>query len=523
MKPSTGIPRSLQRDVTLGVPIDHDYRTLAGAGMNRHEAIAVALERGIADGRIAMGARLPTVRSLSAQLGVSGATVAAAYKLLRERGWTRGEVGRGTFVVAQPSRTFARSEGTTLSMHHNAQAAVVRAPWRRRAVLGSAARLKSLHPDALDCTSGKPDPLLFPADIIHRSFRTAVDETDVRDLQYASPEPVPELAEVLRQRFDRDGISTSGAGFVVGSSAQQLMVLSLTIVPTLLGRESRIVAVEEPGYQTVYDAFEQMGYRLVGMRLDKEGALPHSLESALAAGAHAVLFTPRAQNPYGASWTPARLRDLARVLAAYPNVVAIEDDQFADLARARPGSLINEPQVSERVVYIRSFAKSIAPDVRIAAAMARPRILNLLAEAKSFTDGWSPRLSQRALARLLSDSLLDEALANAREQYGRRRSRARAILAERLSPIGGTVSGDDGLNLWIQLRPGTDAGDVLERAAALGVLCSPGEPFFIRPGRNDVLRMSISGVDEAGAIAAAERLAEAVLDTTTGHARTIPI
>jgi GntR family transcriptional regulator/MocR family aminotransferase len=236
-----------------------------------------------------------------------------------------------------------------------------------------------------------------------------------------------------------------------------------------------------------------------------------------------VLFTQRAQNPYGVAWSPARRHALAQVLATYPGVVVIEDDQFADLAHAHPGSLLNEPQISERVVYIRSFAKSIAPDLRVAVAVARPRILNLLIEAKSFFDGWSPQLSQRALANMLTDPALDDALAYARAQYDLRRSVARTILTERLGPVGGIVSGDDGLNLWIHLGPGADAGEVLEQAAALGVVCSPGEPFYIRPGRNDALRMSISGVDEAGAATAAERLADAVLHATTGHARAIPI
>jgi GntR family transcriptional regulator/MocR family aminotransferase len=323
--------------------------------------------------------------------------------------------------------------------------------------------------------------------------------------------------------MDRDSIFTTGTGMVIGSSAQQLMVLSLSIVPTLTASASRLVAVEEPGYQTVFDAFEQMGFRLIGMRTDDQGVTPSALRAALAAGAQAALFTPRAQNPTGVSWTPGRRLELAHVLAEYPHAIAIEDDQFAELARARPGSLISDARLAERVVYIRSFAKSIAPDIRIAAAVARPRILSLLAEAKSFTDGWSPRMSQRALAKLLSDPELDEALDNSRDRYDRRRAAAKAILTENLGPVGGVVWGDDGLNLWIQFSPGIDASEVLARVASLGVLVTPGEPFYIRPGRNDVLRLSISGVDEADAIIAAQRLSEAVLSMAAGHMMAIPI
>ncbi len=161
--------------------------------------------------------------------------------------------------------------------------------------------------------------------------------------------------------------------------------------------------------------------------------------------------------------------------------------------------------------------------MRVAVAAARPRLLNLLTEAKSFTDGWSSRLSQRALAHLLSDPELDDALDHTRSVYDRRRTIANDILAEKLAGVGALIRGGDGLSLWIQLSPGMDAGDVIERAGALGVVCTPGEPFFIRPGRNDVLRMSISGVDEDYARLAAERLAEAILGVSTTPARTIPI
>lgn len=510
----------------MDVPIVRDGLQAGPGGLNRREAIAAAFERAIAEGRLAPGQRLSTVRRLSAELGVSGATVAGAYRLLYQRGWTRGEVGRGTFVVGQPGvatgagQTRARPEA---AIPRSLPVAVPRTPWRRRAVLTSAARLRAAHPTALDCTSGKPDPSLLLRDIFFRSWRAAIDETANIDLQYASPEPVAALVEAITLRLARDSISTTGAEMVVGSSAQQLMVLSLSVVSTLSSAAPRIVAVEEPGYQTVFDAFERMGFRLVGMAVDDEGVVPDALNSALATGAQAALFTPRAQNPFGASWSLKRRRALATVLTTYPSVIAIEDDQFADLARARPGSLLNEPQLAERTIYIRSFAKAIAPDIRIAVAVASPRLRYQLAEAKSFTDGWSPRLSQRALAHLLSDEQLDTALASARQNYAARRLAAMRVLATRVGPAGGHVNGGDGLNLWIRLIPGTDAAEVVERAAALGVLLAPGEPFFIRPGHNDVVRMSISNVQEEEAAWAAERLADAALTMASVSTTAIPI
>lgn len=487
---------------------------LASEGMSRHEAIAAAFEEAITDKYVSAGSRLPTVRRLAAELGVSEATVAAGYRLLSARGWTRGETGRGTYVLGDPGSPpiSTQTDPLVTAPHHHAFPLGRRPiPWRRRAVIASAARLRAAYPGALDCTSGKPDTNLLLSEMLIRSWQSALDETTHADLQYASPEPAGALVSALNPRLARDAIHVGDKSMVVGSSAQQLMILCAGLIPTFSRTKTPLIAVEEPGYQTVFDAFETQGCRLIGMELDREGVIPDSLDAALNAGAHLVLFTPRAQNPVGATWTHRRRQALADVLARYPAVLVVEDDHFADMASTSCGSLLNDPRIADRVVYIRSFAKSIAPDIRVAIALAHPHLRNLLSEAKSFTDGWTSRLSQRALAHLLADEQLDQVLSLARTSYCERRKAVTDLLVSRLGPAGGVINGTDGLNLWISLAPGSEAGEVAERAAKRGVLVTPGEPFYVHPGNNHVLRMSIGGLEEGQAITAAEQLTDAAL------------
>jgi len=387
----------------------------------------------------------------------------------------------------------------------------------------SVSRLARHHPGAFDCTSGKPDVSLLPIAILRRGWHNALDRTRDEDFQYASPAPEEALRAVLEPRLARDGISIAGTETVVGTSAQQLMMLSASIAADVTPGRPKIIAVEEPGYQTVFDAFEHLGFSLLGVDVDDEGAMPDSLDRALRGGAVAALFTPRVQNPTGASWTPERRAALAAVLAAHPAVVAIEDDQFADAAGTRSGSLLNHPDVSDRAIYVRSFAKSIAPDLRIAVAVSQSRLASLLTEAKSLSDGWSSRLSQRALANVLGDPDLDGALHKARVLYERRRRAALDVLNDRLHASGGWATGDDGLNLWIRLPFGVAAADVVEHAASLGVLVVSGEPFYIRPGRSDVLRMSVSAVDENQAAIAAARVARVIATTVSTPLASIPV
>lgn len=491
--------------------------------MTRHEAIASILENAIREGSLAVGSRLPTVRALSAGLGVSASTVAAAYNKLRADGRISGEVGRGTFVLPPASDVAppAPVDGDTTTWKSPFYAS--RPPWRRRTVLTSATRLHNLYPQAIDCSRGKPDTSLLLTHIVQRAYHKAADAIVSEDLQYGTPRPLPALRDALLPRLIRDRLPVEGTEMIVGTSAQQLMVMSLSMAARLMPDRPRIVAVEEPGYQTVFDAFEYIGFRLVGMAVDEHGATPDSLDAALKAGAIAALFTPVALNPKGVSWTEKRRLELAQVLEAHPHAISIEDDQFADLAMTRPGSLLEGRTVGNRAVYIRTFAKSIAPDIRVAVALARPRLASLLAESKSLSDGWTSLISQHALAYALEDPELEAGLQQARRIYEQRREIIKRVIEDGMRGTGTRVSGTDGLNVWIQLPPGTAATEVVDRAGALGVLLVSGEPFYIRPGRNDVIRMSISALSEGDAEIAAERVVEAIRSTADSHPLSIPL
>jgi GntR family transcriptional regulator/MocR family aminotransferase len=355
--------------------------------------------------------------------------------------------------------------------------------------------------------------------VLKRAWATALAATTHDELQYSGPEPIDALTQELLPRLAADGIAASADDLVVGASAQQFMILVPQVLAMMSGATRLVVAVEEPGYPTIFDTYERAGYSLVGVEVDAQGAIPVALDAALATGAQVILLTPRAHNPTGASWTPRRVGDLADVLADHPEVVIIEDDQFAGIAATRPGSLIADARFSDRVVYIRSFSKSVAPDLRVAVAVAGPMLRRRLAEAKSFADGWTSRLAQRALAEALADPALDEAMAGASNAYGARRAAAATTLTAGLAPLGGgALAGDDGVNVWVHLPPGIDAIAAIERSAAMGVLVAPGEPFFIRPGRHDVLRMNAGSVSAELAAAAGRIVAEA----TRSAATTVP-
>jgi DNA-binding transcriptional MocR family regulator len=374
------------------------------------------------------------------------------------------------------------------------------------------AKLRARHPDALDCSTGRPDVALLPLSVLRRAWTTAVDQVAAADLQYAATDIVDVLAAPLLRLLAQSDIAADSDHLLVGASAQQWMMLALETAGRLGGTDHPVVAVEEPGYPSIMDAYERAGARLLPVAVDECGAVPESLDAALRSGAMMALLTPRAHNPTGASWSAERRLALGTVMAEHPHALVVEDDQFADGCATHPGSLLNVDRVSDRVVYIRSFSKLIAPDLRIALAAATPRLRALLAEAKSFADGWTSRLVQKTLALVLEDDQLPTLLADAREAYRQRRIHAAdGINAVLQAHGGGAWCGPDGLNLWVRLPPDTEAIEVAERSAAAGVRIAPGDPFFLRPGHTNVIRLNAGSAPTDRAYDVGHRVGEAVL------------
>jgi GntR family transcriptional regulator / MocR family aminotransferase len=484
-------------------------------GPPRYEQLAAFFERAIRAGEISAGDRLPTVRRLSSLMSVSATTISSAFDLLGSRKFVRAEVGRGTFVVLDWQDVNGNSSKPESATNPPPLPKLrgTRNPWRRNALMRASSRLRATYPSAMECSTGRPDAKLLPLEVIRRAWANCIQEVTSADLQYAGTEPIKPLADILIPILEGDLIPARTQDLMIGSSAQQFFALIYEVVSMKSEKATLLVAVEEPGYPTLLDTLERAGGRLVGIAVDRFGAVPASLDAALHDGARLVILTPRAHNPTGASWSKERLSELSDVLKAYPDAIVVEDDQVAGIAATKPGSLLSIPELENRVLHVRSFSKSIAPDLRMAAAVARPFIREPLSEAKTFADGWSSRLLQRVLAKTLQADEVNAALKKARDAYRDRRQSACAALNQIVAPRGGGCwSGSDGVNVWVRLPPGVDSKHIQERSAAAGVRIADGEPFFIAPGQHDVVRLNAGSVEADDAAKAGKIVGQAILD-----------
>ena len=229
------------------------------------------------------------------------------------------------------------------------------------------------------------------------------------------------------------------------------------------------------------------------MGLDDHGPLPADVERALSGRVEAVIFTPRAQNPFGSAYDAARVRELGRLLGRHPEVLVVEDDHAGPVAGAAALSLAPG---RARWAVVRSVSKSLGPDLRLAVMAGDPITISRVEGRQRIGAGWVSHVLQRTVVELWSDSATNRLLERAVTEYARRR---RELVAS-LSAAGFAAHARTGLNVWV---PVADEAAALRRLGEAGWAVAPGQRYRIESGPG--IRISIGPLQpgEAAGIAAA--------------------
>jgi DNA-binding transcriptional MocR family regulator len=429
------------------VPVQY---SISGAGA---EAIAASIEEAVSTGVLTPGAELPPIRELASQLGVNANTVAAAYRLLRDRGAVETAGRRGTRVRDRPATT----------------------PRSLRAL--------AVPPGVRDLSTGNPDPALLPITTAQFSPRRT-------PLLYGEPAVSPELAEHARASLSADGVSADHLAVTAGALDGIERVLAAHLRP------GDRVAVEDPGWANLLDLIGALGFSVEPVRVDDDGPLVADVTRALRRGVQAIVVTTRAQNPTGAAVSATRRDELRQLLTDHGDVLLVEDDHCAGIAGAALHSLAGS---TRHWVYVRSASKAYGPDLRLAVLAGDRRTIERVHGRLRLGAGWVSYLLQDLAVDLWRDKAATRLVHNAEAAYTANRTLLRAALADR----GVTSHGRSGLNVWI---PVPDETVAITRLLSAGWAAAPGTRFRIDtpPG----MRITISDLS-AGEI---DRLADAIAE-----------
>ncbi len=424
------------------------------------EAIASNVEEAVSTGAMAPGAELPSIRELATRLGVNANTVAAAYRLLRERGAVETAGRRGTRVRDRPATTPRSLRGLTVP------------------------------PGVRDLSTGNPDPALLP--IAAAQFPRAGSP-----LLYGEPAVSPELAEYARASLTADGVPAEHLAVTAGALDGLERVLTAHLRP------GDRVAVEDPGWANLLDLLAALGFSPEPVRVDDDGPLTDDVARALRRGVRAVVVTTRAQNPTGAAVSAARATELRRLLADHGDVLLVEDDHCAGIAGVPLHTLAG---TTRHWAFVRSAAKAYGPDLRLALLAGDRRTVERVHGRLRLGPGWISHLLQDLAVSLWRDKGATRLVAKAETVYARNRALLQAALADR----GVASSGRSGLNVWV---PVPDETAAITRLLSSGWAAAPGTRFRI--GTPPGMRITISSID-AGEI---DPLADAITGAIHGVGR----
>lgn len=383
-----------------------------------------SVERAVAEGDLAPGELLPSVRRMAAAVGLSPVTVAAAVAELRRRGVVVTEARRGSRIGQGPPVGALRSP-------------------------------LPVPEGARDLQRGNPDPELLPD--LGRAL--AGMRAPVR--LYGEPAASADLLEHARAALLADGVPASSLCVVSGALDGIERVLQAHL------RTGDRVAVENPGYAALFDLLRALGLTLEPVAVDDRGMLPGQLRGALARGSRAVILTPRGQNPTGATHDAARAGELRAVLAASPRALVVEDDHLGTIAGSELHTTVGG---RERWAATRSVAKSLGPDLRLAILSGDAQTIARVQSRQQCGPAWVSHILQGLVLTLWRDEDVQAGVARAGETYARRR---RALLGC-LRAHGVPAHGASGLNVWI---PVAEEAGVVAAMLQRGWVLAPGAPF----------------------------------------------
>lgn len=424
----------------------------------RAAEIAASVERAVGSGDLEPGQLLPPMRELATDLGVNPNTVAAAYRVLRERGVIETAGRRGSRVRPRPATTGRESVRVDV-------------------------------PEGVrNVASGNPDPALLPS--LAKAFAAAAELADREPVLYGDDPVEPELARIARARLDADGVPEGPLAVASGSLDAIERVLGVHLKP------GDTVAVEDPGWGSLLDLIPALGLRTVPVGVDDEGPLPDDVRRALDSGARALIVTDRVQNPTGAVVTSTRARALRSVLQQHPEILLIEDDHGYGIVDLPVHPLAG---TTRHWAFVRSVAKAYGPDLRLAVLTGDEVTVDRVRGRQRLGAGWVSRLMQRAVVRLWSDGAVDPAAVAA--AYAVRRD----LLIRALAEHGVRAHGRSGLNVWI---PVPDETGAVSRLLHAGWAVAPGARF--RTSSPPGIRVTTSTLTEAEAAPLAAAVATAV-------------
>jgi GntR family transcriptional regulator/MocR family aminotransferase len=473
----------------------------------------------ILDGHIPVGVALPSTRVLAAQLGVARNTVALAYELLVNEGYLVTRSRSGHYV--NPEIVAGRA---ALPPAPRADAIATRTDWTSRLRSTVSAQRNIVKPRdwqryPYPFIYGQFDPALLPMPGWRECSLQATSVSEVRGWagDLIDGDDALLIEQIQTRLLVRRGVFATPDEILVTVGAQH----ALFLLATLLVDASTTVGIEDPGYPDARNIFASRTANVVSLPLDEHGlALTAALDTC-----DYVYVTPSHQCPTNVTMPLAR-REVLLEWARANDRVLIEDDYEIELGlegRAQPA--LTSLDRNDRVVYVSSLSKTLAPGIRSGFIVGHRDLIRELRALRRLMLRHPAANNQRSVGLFLAMGHHDALLRRLRQAYAERAQRMALALAAHLPDVRfRTVPGAS--SFWLQFPDDVDTRALAIAAAKRGVLIEPGDVFFAERAGAGVsvnhARLGFASIDAARIEPGIAALAAARADTSAESALALP-
>lgn len=442
----------------------------------QYQVLEQRLAQGIEEKRWRVGERLPSIRDLCREQGLSKATVQHALQRLEARGIVEARPKAGYFVSLRMDLVKSPETRAKISAPRPVGISDLLLD-----IMGRSA--------AFDLLPSAESPALPPGIVtLNRSVARALRRQEGGSYQYYD-EPAGHLPlrEQLSLHYSRRGWAADPAQICITSGCQHALFLSLLACC----KKGDVVAVESPGFYGALQLLEQLELQVVEVPTSAETGMDiDALESVLQRWKiTACILSPAFATPSGALM-PLESKKQVLELAEQYDLAIIEDDINADTAFGAVPDPLKALDTENRVILCSSFSKSLSRDLRlgwVSGARWHAQILRL----KLITQLASSRYLQQGVTDYMQDGSFSVHLRRQRKEL--RENRNRLIDMLRDWPCALQVSSPEGgLAVWVEIPGKTDTLKTYSDALEKGVVITPGPLFSVSGQFRNCLRISFA-------------------------------
>jgi DNA-binding transcriptional MocR family regulator len=448
--------------------------------------IVASVQREIAAGALPAGSRLPPVRALERQLGLSKNTAQAAYDELVARGLVEAREREGVFVLAA-----SRIE----------RPAPIAAPPLPAFVEPPLVRPERTPRGTTGLSTVFIDPELLPTERIAECARSVLRE---KMPAFYEPQGYRPLREAIARRLAARGLDVEADEVVITTGSQQ----SLDIVARALA--VRRIALESPVYGYAKLLFETLGCELTGLRLDPFGGIDLAAwDRALATRPSLAYLIPSFHNPTGYSYSSAELRGVLELCQRH-GVALLEDDWGSDMLSDGEYRPMLRMLGGKHVLYVNSFTKKLLPSLRVGFVAASPELVPTLVAMKRLGTLGNAWLTEAVVAEFLDRGYYDTHLQALQRALDTRYAACLAALDELMPDGVRWTRPGGGPTLWLELPRAIDLPALEAHLARRGVQISNASAAFLGDAHLHGFRIGYAFLPEDQMRAALTILADAL-------------